>query len=266
MIKYIFCDLDGTLYNDSISERDIRAIEFAESLGIQFNIATGRVYTHAQNIIQNLNFNGYLICENGSYIYDRDNQCIFKGVLSDTQIKRIIEVYSSIDYIDFDKDVIYFKYDGEVIMPNDGSKSGYFKSGYKIDPEIMSKITYDSKVGNIGISSLDGDKLNMLVEDFKKKIGHECEVYISSEYTMNIVPKLISKFDAIKQVCKMNNIILDEVATIGDSPNDISMLGGVKMSFAMSKSVETVKASATYETPSVADAINMIMDYNSVLK
>ena len=50
MIKDIFCDLDGTLYRDGISPKDIEAINEARLNGINFNIATGRVYKHSVNI------------------------------------------------------------------------------------------------------------------------------------------------------------------------------------------------------------------------
>lgn len=263
MIKYIFCDLDGTLYNEKIKEKDINSIEIAKKSGILFNIATGRVYAHTLSIIDEINIKGYLICENGSYIYNKERECIFKGVLKDFQIKKIIECYNDLEYIDKNNDVIYFKYNGEILMPVDGAKSGYFKNGFTVDPTIMNRETYNSSVGNIGIASMNYEKLTKLVDDFQKKLGTECDVYISSEYTLNIVPKSISKYDAIKQVCKNDNISLDEIATIGDSPNDISMLKNVRMSFAMSNSIDIVKSSATYETPSVADAIKMIMDYNS---
>ena len=44
MIKHIFCDLDGTLYNKGISKEDIKAIEEIEKEGVIFHIATGRVF------------------------------------------------------------------------------------------------------------------------------------------------------------------------------------------------------------------------------
>lgn len=78
MIKDIFCDLDGTLYRDGISPKDIEAINEARLNGINFNIATGRVYKHSVNILKEVANGGYLICENGSYIYDPDGNCIHK--------------------------------------------------------------------------------------------------------------------------------------------------------------------------------------------
>lgn len=44
MIKYIFCDLDGTLYHNGISKEDANAINNIEKQGVTFNIATGRIF------------------------------------------------------------------------------------------------------------------------------------------------------------------------------------------------------------------------------
>jgi len=234
MIKDIFCDLDGTLYRDGISPKDIEAINEARLNGINFNIATGRVYKHSVNILKEVASGGYLICENGSYIYDPDGNCIHKTSLTDEQIKKIIDIYRSLDYIDPSDDVIYFKY----------------------------RDSYDNRVGNIGILSPDKNKLNRLVERYREELNMDLEVYLSSETTINIVPAHVSKFEAIKYICKKENTALNEVVTIGDSPNDISMLKNIKMSFAMDDAMDIVKKEATFSAPSVADAIKMVIDYN----
>ncbi|MBC2575771.1 HAD family hydrolase [Peptostreptococcus canis] len=265
MIKHIFSDLDGTLFSDRITEKDLQAIKIAQDNGIQFSIATGRVYSHSVSIIENTDLNGYLICENGSYIFDPQGDCIFKGTMKDAQIKKLINIYESLDYIDKNKDIIYFKYAGKIVIPVKVLETAYLEKGYTVDEEILEKNTYDDLVGNLGIMSNDKNILEKLVNDYKLKVGQDFDVYISSENTMNIVPKGISKFDAIKHVCRKEGISLDEVVTIGDSPNDISMLKNVKISFAMSNSIDCVKSVAGYETPSVADAVKMIIDLNSEL-
>ena len=145
MIKNIFCDLDGTLYRDGISPKDIEAINEARLNGINFNIATGRVYKHSVNILKEVASGGYLICENGSYIYDPDGNCIHKTSLTDEQIKKIIEIYRSLDYIDPSDDVIYFKYEGQIIMTRDGSSADYFTKGYEVDESFMDRDSYDNR-------------------------------------------------------------------------------------------------------------------------
>lgn len=263
MIKEIFCDLDGTLFIDKISEEDKKAILLAYDHGISFSIATGRVFEHSKSILEECKLNGYLITENGSYVYDKNQKLIYSYSMKDNQIKKIISLYENFDYIDKNEDVIYFKYDGKVIMPVDGSKAEYLTRGFEINPEITKFESYNGKIGNIGILTTDHEKLDRMINDFKKSLSSELDIYASSRTTINIVPKGVSKFEGIKHACRAENIGLNQVATIGDSPNDISMLKNIDMSFAMSNAFDSVKNIAKYETPSVADAIKMIIDYNS---
>lgn len=263
MIKHIFCDLDGTLYRDGITEKDLEAISMAQDNNITFHIATGRVHKHTISIIEEINMRGYSICENGSYIYNSDDECIYSSTMNDSQIKKITGLYKKLDYINQQDDVIYFKYDGKIIVPVDTPSMDYFSKGYTVDETILEREEYSSLVGNIGILTYDQDKLTELVREYKSTYGNEFDVYISGPTTMNIVPKGVSKLEAIKIVCKRENASMDEVVTIGDSPNDISMLKNIKMSFAMSESVESVKSVAGFETPSVADAVKMVIDFNN---
>lgn len=263
MIKHIFCDLDGTLFREKISDKDKDAIDLARKNDISFNIATGRVVEHCTSIIQEIDCDGYLICENGSYIYDSKGELIFKRVLSDFQIKKIINVYKSLSYVDPNEEIIYFKYNGKIIMPVDGSKAEYLSRGFSIDENILNWENFDDLVGNIGILTENPEKLTRLVEDFKVNFPMELDIYKSSPTTMNIVPNMVSKFDAIKTICKREKINLNEISTIGDSANDIPMLKNIEVSFSMQESEDEVKSSAKYETPTVADAINMIIDLNN---
>lgn len=263
MIKHIFCDLDGTLYRDGITEKDKEAIRLGQENGIMFHIATGRVYSHTVSIIAEANIKGYSICENGSFIYNNEGDCIYKGTLDDTQIKKIINLYNSLDYVEKNDDIIYFKHNGKIAVAVDGSSIDYFSKGYTVENDILERDKYNSAIGNIGILSNNHEKLEKLVADFKVYFGSEFDIYISGPTTMNIVPRGVSKFEGIKIVCKKVGASIDEIMTIGDSPNDISMLKNVKMSFAMSDSKGEVKSEAGFETPSVADAIKMAIDFNN---
>ncbi len=88
MIKHIFCDLDGTLYRNGIAESDRKAISLAQENGIVFHIATGRVYSHTISIIEEIKIDGYSICENGSFIYNNQGDCVYREALEDIQKKR----------------------------------------------------------------------------------------------------------------------------------------------------------------------------------
>ena len=253
MIKHIFCDLDGTLYNNGLRDEDVKAIKEIEADGVIFHVATGRVFKQAYKMISDkFKLNGYFICENGSFIFDKDKNLIFKEPLDDYLVRKIINTFDS------NTSHIYLKYNGDIILSDGAKIFEYYSNDYIVDKEIFKRESFDNLVGNVGILSEDMDELKRLEYFYKDKFGEVCDVYLSGPYTLNIVPNHVSKRHAIEYICKKYNVSLDEVATMGDSPNDICMLKGIKHSFAMNKSSEEVKESASYTVNNVKEGIEMI--------
>ena len=259
MIKHIFCDLDGTLYHGGIDDQDVKAIKEIEDKGVKFHIATGRIFTQADNMTKDkLKINGYYICENGSYIHDKDHNIIFKGMIDDEIVKKVISRFDS------DTAHLYFKYSGKVVLLDGGEVFNQYSTDYIIDPEFINRDSFNNEVGNIGVISDDIEELSRIELYLESEFGEILDIYFSSENTINIVPKGISKRKAIEHTCEILGVSMDEIATIGDSPNDISMLEGIKYSFAMSNARESVKISANYIANSVKEAIEKINKINGV--
>lgn len=257
MIRHIFCDLDGTLYHNGISDEDAKAIEEIEKDGVVFHVATGRVFKQAYKMVSDkFKLNGYFICENGSFIFDKDKNLIFKEPIDDYLVRKIINRFKS------DLAHIYLKYNGEVVLNGGGDIFNYYTNDYVIDREIFKQKKFNNLVGNVGIVSNNMDELKRLEYYYKSEFGEVCDIYLSGPYTLNIVPNHVSKRHSIEYICKKNNINLDEIATMGDSPNDICMLENIKYSFAMSKSNEDVKESASYVVNSVKDALEIVKKIN----
>ncbi|WP_195939563.1 HAD family hydrolase [Romboutsia sp. 1001713B170131_170501_G6] len=257
MIKYIFCDLDGTLYNGHIDDRDIYEINKVQEEGIVFNIATGRIFPHALNIIDNqIEIKGYYICENGSYIYNKDKELVFKGTIDDEIVRKVISRFESNDA------KLYFKYNQTVILCEECNVFSKYTNNYILDKEFIHRKSFDNLIGNIGVVSDNIEELSKIEIDLKAEFNEILDIYFSSENTLNITPKNVSKRKGIEYICKSLGIKEDEIATIGDSPNDINMLSGVKYSFAMKNARDSVKEHANYIVDSVAEAIKIVNDIN----
>ncbi|MGN1405923.1 MAG: HAD-IIB family hydrolase, partial [Erysipelotrichaceae bacterium] len=70
MYKYIFCDLDGTLFDDNkkISDANLKAVEKARQAGVKFAVCTGRLPFCFVDYIKPLVSEDY-ICANGSLVH-----------------------------------------------------------------------------------------------------------------------------------------------------------------------------------------------------
>lgn len=257
MIRHIFCDLDGTLFNNGVSDEDAKAIKEIEKDGVIFHVATGRVFKQAYEMVSDkIQLNGYFICENGSFILDKDKNLIFKEPIDDYLVRKIINRFES------DLAHLYLKYDGEVVLSGGENIFGHYTKDYILDKEIFKREEFDNLVGNVGIVSDNMDELKRLENQYKSEFGEVCDIYLSGPYTLNIVSNHVSKRHGIKHICDKYNISLDEVATMGDSPNDICMLKDIKYSFAMSKANEEVRESASYIVDNVKNAIDIIKKIN----
>lgn len=257
MIRHIFCDLDGTLYHNGISDEDAKAIKEIEKEGVLFHVATGRVFKQAYKMVSDkIQINGYFICENGSFIFDKDKNLIFKETIDDYLVKKIISRFES------NSAYLYLKYNGEVILSGGEDVFSNYTMDYILDKDMFKKESFNNLVGNVGIVSDNMDELKRLEYYYKSEFSEVCDIYLSGPYTLNIVPNHVSKRHGIEYICKKYNISPNEIVTMGDSPNDICMLKNIKHSFAMNKSNEDVKESASYVVNNVREAIEIIKKIN----
>jgi Cof subfamily protein (haloacid dehalogenase superfamily) len=256
MIKHIFCDLDGTLYNNGISKEDIESIKIIEEKGVKFHIATGRTFNDVHSMINDcIKIDGYYICENGAFIHDKNHKLLFKGTIEDEIVNKVISRFES------QNAYLYFKHDGIVILVDDDNILNK-DNKYIVDKDFINRKKYNNLIGNIGVVSEDIEELSRIHLYLESEFGEVLDVYFSADNVINLVKKGVSKRTGIEYVCKILNLDMDEVATIGDSPNDINMLKGFKYSFAMNNARDSVKENANYITKSVSDAIKIIDNIN----
>lgn len=79
-MKFVVSDLDGTLLqpDHKVSDYSIDIIKKLVDKNINFVIATGRGKQGVQDILNQLNLDIYLICNNGANIYDKKGKLIFE--------------------------------------------------------------------------------------------------------------------------------------------------------------------------------------------
>ncbi len=187
-------DFDDTLFvsNINIINKNIESIKKFRNLGNKFVIITGRGNSIYQYINQYKIPYDYLICENGSMIYDHNNKVISSTFLDQKDIEKIVSIIKRdhLNYI-FDTGKEYIK---------------------KIDSnQNLVAIFLDKKT----IS----DSPKLLEEILEKTNTYS---YISTNW-INIVNKNINKKLALKKLDELLNHKY-KIYTIGDAINDIDMI------------------------------------------
>lgn len=289
MYKLIAIDLDGTLLNSygQISEKNKLALNNAKEKGIQIVLASGRTTDSVKSIANEIGVQNYIICGNGSLIYDLQNEeIIYDKFIEKKKALQIIDICekNSIYYNIYTENMVIaktlnnnvlFYYQENANKPdNKKTKINIVQDIYEyvknLENQNILKITIsdnDVIIFNSIIRKLrevkDIDVLD--VEHMSRKIiktGTE-ESKLEYYYT-EITKKNVDKWYAIEFLMENLNINSNEVLTIGDNVNDKLMIENAGCGVAMGNSAPYVKevsnlVVANNNEDGVAEAIEKII-------
>ncbi|HHY74861.1 MAG TPA: HAD family phosphatase [Bacillus bacterium] len=260
MIKMIFSDLDGTLLsNDNkVRDDDSKAIKIALQNGIDVCLASGRKDIDIQAVADIIGSKFHRISQNGAFVFSRDNQELHRTSFDPIIVKKLYErisneevitILSTIDkeYVE-KKDELIFKIEKRLFSPIEEEK--------ELKSEIGKSI-HVSKIINIGTEKT----LHQLQKELKETYPEELDTFLSETHILDVMPKNISKGNAIQILLKHTGLKPNQIACIGDSYNDIPMFHLTKHSFAMSSAHPDVKKEASFIVDTVAEAIEQIMKF-----
>lgn len=250
--RLLFLDLDGTLLNDAkeITEGNRLALERTLQRGHGVIIATGRPLKSAleQSVRLGLNKPGcYTIAYNGAVIYDWEKQDVVFARTLDKDA--VIQVFQQANLLG-EHVQTYDSFD-VLVEPcgDDETVRRYCK---------MVSMTY--RVINDVRTDLKEDPVKCLVINYEKKDGllqmqswirenvPQMDCFFSSDFLLEIVPKGMNKGEAVKMLCRMLNVEIENAVACGDAANDLAMLSAAGIGVAMQNGTEEVKAVADYIT------------------
>jgi len=192
-MKILVTDFDNTFFTEEY-DKNVELVNRFISEGNIFIIATGRpIYLLKPDIAKyNINYH-YLICNDGAVIFDKEDKKIFEDNIK--------------------------KEDGKKIF-------------YELQKDLNSETVFIDTISNFSIDT--NDIFNGIVAlpiDRKKAhntINSLCNKYPSiqgylSHKWINILTKTASKGNAIKLLADINHWNTNEIITVGDNKNDLSM-------------------------------------------
>lgn len=261
MIKLFVSDLDGTLLakDISVSKEDEAALKLARENGIDIAVATGRMDVEIESIQKRIGDSYHRISQNGAFAFTRDDYFIHKRIFEMDVAKKIYaEIQSATFYV-----LVADEKGNYIEKWND-----FFHS---IKPKMLAPIEEQMNLHETIGTDIHPSKFIILgkhesllefEERMNKLFGDSIETYISDRECLDIMPKRVSKGDAVKKLMKHLKLSPNEVACIGDSFNDIPMLQLTPHSFAMENALPAVKNHANYIVSSVAEAVHTILQMN----
>jgi len=287
MIKLIVSDLDGTLLTKfkSVSKENQETLIEAQKQGCILALATGRGFDSTHQFVPLLKmdqYNGYMIVNNGQRLIDiKNNKTTINGYIT-TDAAREVLAFAQ-------KHHLQFVMDGEKGFAFYSPKNlRIYRDIYRFLIKILPH--FRPILGRIHIFSLFGflksqevkiinkaedivnnyDKIGLAhtkisldksMQELLEAFDEHFEVMRVSDNWIDISPKGLTKIVGIRQIMEIHGIKDDEVLTMGDSDNDVSMISAFPNGVAMGNANERIKSIAKHMTKSnsengVAHAVN----------
>ncbi|MDR2457380.1 MAG: Cof-type HAD-IIB family hydrolase [Clostridiales Family XIII bacterium] len=272
MIKLFITDLDGTFLPPGALKLDDKVIAVLEKLNkkrIIFVVATGRALSTVPNVIRKNPFLSYIICSNGAKIFIAgDEKLIYKGTIAKSAVASVLSILRNpnIEIEVFVDDIPYvskeFYYNNALFGRSERFLS-YFKETRKPIDNIFDLVEKsENNIENINLifdnDKLKSETLKELLKIANKK--NEFEVSQSLNFNLEIGGKNVNKGEALKFVCKKENIDLKEVIASGDNINDLEMLeiAGISIAIENSPIIREVNSDYIVPEPEENGVINLL--------
>ncbi len=275
MIKLFVSDMDGTLLHNpsdhkdrGISLENKEAVLKLHESGVRFMMASGRDVYYRHVLEKEFGFQVDAIGMNGCNVVIDNVQICNHGLTRQDSI----DLMEAIKECSIDSNFLGITSEGDYIFW-DITKEPYqhfheleVEGSMKSVPAItmrewmndLSKPSFNKVVGLVWNTK---DRNEMMAK-FNERFPDRFDIIYSGPENIEIMPKHISKGQALLELIKIKGFEPTEVAVIGDSMNDISMLRAIPFSFSMSHADEVIKEAANNIVESVAEAIEFVMAYN----
>lgn len=269
MIKLIASDMDGTLLESKmeVSDSNVAAIREAERLNIEFMVATGRNYQEAKTALDEAGIQCAMITLNGAQVFDETGESLFTVGIPKDKVHQMMDL--------FEKNDIYFEIATNQGIFSDSQPKRIENFATHISetmPHLTHKMAIAMASAHLEVFHIQYvDDLRAVVErpglevlkmicfsmEGPKVLGplalqveqlQDLAVTSSAQNNIEINHKDAQKGIAVIKVAHERGIPLEQVMTIGDNFNDVSMLDVAGVSFAMGNAEPEVKEHAKYVT------------------
>src|SRR5246127_543743 len=246
-IKMVIADVDGTLVTQEkiLTKRAAEAVERLREAGIQFSVTSGRPPRGMAMLIDPLRLAQPLAAFNGGVLIKPDLKTVFDQKFLPAGVpEKVIEavenhgldawVYTDIDWFVRDANAPHVaREQWTVKFPPTAVKTFAGLLG------CVAKI--------VGVSD-DFERVAKCEKDVQQAGGTHISAARSQPYYLDVTHPQANKGGVVLAMSKLLNIPAEEIATIGDMPNDVLMFEKSGVSIAMGNASAEVQASATNVT------------------
>jgi Cof subfamily protein (haloacid dehalogenase superfamily) len=246
-IRLLLADVDGTLVTQDkvLTEAAMSAAAELHQAGLVLAITSGRPPRGMSMLVEPLNLQGPIAGFNGGVFVNPDLSVIESHTLDLDTAKRTLELM-----LDHQLDAWIYTADDWFIRNKNAPHVARETRTVRFEAKVVTSFT-DAQLSRavkiVGIS----DDLRLVAECEKlaqRILGSAASAARSQPYYLDVTDRKANKGTVVTTLAKFFHIRPDQIATIGDMPNDVLMFRQSGFSIAMGNSSDEVKAQASAVT------------------
>jgi Cof subfamily protein (haloacid dehalogenase superfamily) len=251
-VKLVIADVDGTLvtHDKILTPRAIDSVMKMRDAGILFAVTSGRPPRGMAMLIDPLKMDEPLAAFNGGVIIQPDLKTVLRqNVLSPDVVKQAVRLI-----LDHKLDVWIYTdttwFVRDVNAPHVAREQWTVKFPPVVTGDLNSLVDNMAKI--VGVSD-DLDLVARCEKDVQQACGANASAARSQPYYLDVTHPKANKGEVVLAMSDLLKIPAQQIATIGDMPNDVLMFVKSGVSIAMGNASPEVQKSATYVTTSSED-------------
>jgi Cof subfamily protein (haloacid dehalogenase superfamily) len=248
-IRLVIADVDGTLVTQEkiLTQRAIQSVMALRAADIKFAVTSGRPPRGMAMLIDPLKIDEPLAAFNGGVIIKPDLTTIVReNFLPRAMVEKVIKII-----LDHKLDVWIYTghewYVRDVNAPHVAREQWTVKFPPVVVPGFEGLLENIAKV--VGVSD-DLEAVQRCEKDTQEACGNQASAARSQPYYLDVTHPKANKGEVVLAMSELLNTPVDQIATIGDMPNDVLMFRKSGISIAMGNASPEVQKAATYVTTS----------------
>jgi hypothetical protein len=250
MIKLVATDLDGTLLrsDSTVSPRTRAALEAAEAAGLVVVFVTGRPPRWLDDVVEQTGHLGVAVGANGAVIYDLHDEHVVRAHTLEPDVAQAVAadvrarfpaVSYAVEYLDGFAAEADYVHDW-TINPE------YDRKGNPLPAPRIAPVAEIADRPLLKVLAKDkGRDVDEFLELAGTMLGDRASITHSSSIgLLEIAAPGVTKATGLAEVAATHGIAPDEVAAIGDMPNDVPMLQWAGRSYAVANAHPSARAAA----------------------
>ena len=241
-ISLLLADVDGTLvtHEKVLTERAKKAVADLKAAGIGFAITSGRPPKGMEMVIKPLAIDTPIAGFNGGLFTDAALTTIEERNIPADIARDVVKIIG-----EHGLDVWLYAGNDWLVHNVDAPHVAREQKTVQFPPKVVADFSdrLDAAVKIVGVSD-DHDAITRCARDVQEAFGDKVTAALSQPYYLDVTHPSANKGAVVEELAKKLGIPTDEIATIGDMPNDVSMFKKSGFAIAMGNADDDVKQQA----------------------